>query len=763
MTISDTRIHHSPVCYAIKLVGRVQGVGFRPFVYRLAMEHQLVGEVSNVGGEVHIIVQGDKRAIEQFQHDLIAKAPQIAQPTLLSSAPVTLCDNEAFNITASLAAHGEHIHVPPDYFTCNDCQQELNDTADRRYAYPFINCTQCGPRYTLIHQLPYDRAHTSMQAFALCPACEREYHDPTSRRFHAEPLACPECGPVLTYKTKQASITDNQQAIDACVEAIQQGALVAIKGIGGFHLCCDAHNSDAIARLRERKARPDKPLAIMFPESGDDALSMVRQHVKLDDTQASFIASPLRPVVLLAKQSASTLPDNVAPGLNELGVMLPYSPLHHLLLNRLQQPIIATSANISGEPVLTDNDEVNRRLPGITTNILQHDRDIVRPADDSVFRFIAHKARPVRIGRGYAPLELPLPFTLDQPLLACGGHMKNTVALAFDNRIVISPHIGDMGSVRAQRVFENTIEDLQSLYQVSADYLVCDAHPHYNSSRWARQQGKPVFEVLHHHAHAACLPGEFADESQWLVFAWDGVGYGGDGTLWGGETFYGQAGQWQRVASLRPFYLPGGDKAAREPWRSACAINWEMGVQSFSAPKEHDLLYNAWQKRINTPQSTAIGRLFDAAAAMLQLCSHASHEGQAPMLLETLASKGDAAPVALSLYEDNAGVLRMDWEPLFKALQIEHLTAEQGAYQFHISLAQALRAQVHYFRERRGEFAVGLSGGVFQNKLLCDLVIDLLQQDGFRVYLPDAIPVNDGGLCYGQVVEAAAVLGSEYE
>ena len=763
MTIPDTCINHSPVCYAIKLGGRVQGVGFRPFVYRLATAHQLVGEVSNVGGEVHIIAQGDKRAIVKFQQELIEEAPQIAQPTLVSSEPIALCESERFAITASRAAEGEHIHVPPDYFTCEDCLHELADPADRRYAYPFINCTQCGPRYTLIQQLPYDRARTSMQAFALCPACEQEYHDPASRRYHAEPLACPDCGPVLTFQTDQGKVTNNQQAMDDCLAAIRKGALVAIKGIGGFHLCCAATNPDAIARLRERKARPDKPLAVMFPETGDDGLATVREYVQLDDAQALFLKSPIRPVVLLTKQVAFTLPDSIAPGLDQVGVMLPYSPLHHLLLNQLQQPVIATSANLSGEPVLTDNHEVQARLQSITRNMLYHNRDIVRPADDSVFQFIAHKARPVRIGRGYAPLELALPFTLEKPVLACGGHMKNTVALAFANRVVISPHIGDMGSVRAQRVFENTIADLQSLYQVSAQTLVCDAHPHYSSSRWARDQDKPVVEVLHHHAHAACLAGEFPEVENWLVFAWDGVGYGGDGTLWGGETFYGQAGQWQRVASMRPFYLPGGDKAAREPWRAACAIDWEINASPSKLDAERELLFNAWQKRVNSPQSTAVGRLFDAAAAMLNLCSLASHEGQAPMALEAMASRGNASALPLSLYEDNDGVLRMDWEPLFKALNNRDLSVEQAAYQFHASLAEALRAQAHYFRERRGVFAVGLSGGVFQNKLLCHLVIDALQQDGFEVYLPGAVPVNDGGLCYGQVVEAAVVLGGKHD
>jgi hydrogenase maturation protein HypF len=768
MTKSVSLQDDSIVCYEIRVAGRVQGVGFRPFVYRLARQYNLTGQVRNVGGEVHITVSGDQASIESFERALISQAPMISRPHLLSSQAVEQQKTKDFHIVSSEPASSRHIHVPPDFFTCDDCLNELNDPSDRRYRYPFINCTQCGPRYTLINRMPYDRPYTSMMAFELCPVCEFEYRDPADRRYHAEPLACPQCGPQLTYQSEQLTISDNESALSACVSALEQGELVAIKGIGGYHLCCDAQNDTAIKRLRKLKSRPHKPLAVMFPQAGTDGLERVRHHVSLDDTGAELLASPMRPILLADKKPDCTLPLSVAPDLDQLGVMLPYSPLHHLLLDKLQRPMIATSANISGEPVLTDNEEVQMRLQHVTKTFLHHNRDIVRPADDSVFRIIARQPRTIRAGRGQAPLEMSMPFSVKQPMLACGGHMKNTIALAFGDRIVVSPHIGDMGSVRSRVIFENVIEDLQRLYQVQADVLVCDAHPDYATSRWAREQKRSLVEVFHHHAHAACLPGEFLNEQNWLVFAWDGVGYGCDQTLWGGETFYGRAGQWQRVASMRPFRLPGGDRASREPWRSAMAIFWEMqqpATQQLvnNETVDLELLHDAWQKRINAPVTTAMGRLFDAAASILDLCHTASHEGQAPMLLESMAQQGRAHAVSLPINVKQDGMLETDWEPLFNLLQDKRLAKHDAAFAFHLSMADAMLEQAKRLREQHGDFAVGLSGGVFQNRLLSELALEKFKQENFRAYLPIRLPVNDGGLCFGQIIEAAAMSGQRHE
>lgn len=436
--------------------------------------------------------------------------------------------------------------------------------------------------------------------------------------------------------------------------------------------------------------------------------------------------------------------------------MLPYSPLHELLLADFAGPLLATSANISGEPVLTDNAEVVQRLANIVDGFLHHDRDIQRPVDDPLYRLIDEQARPLRLGRGNAPLELELPFTLQQPVLATGGHMKNTVALAWDKRIVISAHIGDLTSLRSQRVFTRAIKDLQQLYHVEAQALICDRHPGYASSRWAQANGLPLTRVGHHHAHAAVLCGEYPHESRWLVFTWDGVGLGSDDTLWGGEALLGHAGNWQRLASMRSFSLPGGDKASREPWRSAASLCWQAEVDWQPAVEGWPLLQQAWQQGLNSPTTTAVGRLFDAAASLLGLVDKVSYEGQAPMLLEAMARQATAEAIAMPLSLDADNTWRSDWSVLLPMLLDDGLSKAQRAACFHESLAVALLAQAKQIREHYGDFCVGLSGGVFQNKYLSERVAALLTDAGFRYAIPTRVPLNDAGLCYGQVIEAMA-------
>ena len=415
-----------------------------------------------------------------------------------------------------------------------------------------------------------------MAGFPLCPDCEAEYLDPADRRFHAEPVACPACGPRLSFEQRGGvSIDDTGAALERTVAAIRDGRIVAIKGVGGYHLICDALNESAVRRLRERKQRPGKPLAVMFPLAGDDGLSIARQYVDFDTTEAEIVTGPMRPIVLVRRRADSGLAPAVAPGLDEIGVFLPYSPMHQLLLDGVEGPVVATSGNISGEPVLTDNVEARRRLDTVADGFLQHDRPIVRPADDPVFRRIGNALRPLRIGRGCAPRELRLPWRQREPLLAVGGHMKGTVALSFDDRVVVSPHIGEMDRPRSLDVFERVAQDLQALYGVEATRIACDAHPGYTTRRWAERQELPLETVWHHEAHASAVAAEFGRQGDWLMFSWDGVGLGRDGTLWGGEAFVGRPAAWQRFASLRSFRLPGGDKAGREPWRSAAALHWE--------------------------------------------------------------------------------------------------------------------------------------------------------------------------------------------
>jgi len=730
-----------------RVSGHIQGVGYRPFVYRIANRYSLSGWVINKTGTVNILARGKPEILDSFSKALANEAPVIARPVIAGIEKSREIPKNGFSILPSEESHQAQIYIPPDYFMCGDCQQELMQPDNRRYRYPFINCTQCGPRYTLIKRLPYDRLNTTMQPFKLCKACQEEYQNPLDRRFHAEPIACPDCGPSLTFLRDGIAIKDTEQALQATIEALRHGLCIAVKGIGGYHLLVDAENDVAIEVLRKRKQRPHKPLAVMFPD-----IESLHRAVNLTETEAALLCSAARPIVLGQKQADSTVSEFVAPGLSEVGVMLPYSPLHYLLLHDFAGPLVATSANISGEPVLTENQDVDNRLAHVADAFLHHDRPIQRPADDSVFRTIQGVPRPLRLGRGQAPIELKLPVKLTQPVLAVGGHMKNTVALAWGERVVVSAHIGDLDSPRSLQVFNETINTLQDLYKVQPAQIISDAHPGYGSTRWAMDCGLPVASVFHHHAHASALYAEsFPGQDELLVFTWDGTGLGEDGTIQGGETFYGKPSRWERVGSFRPFFLPGGDKAGREPWRSAAALCWEAGLD-FKAPDA--IVRQAWKKKINAPESTAAGRLFDAAAALIGLCTEASFEGQGPMLLEACADQTDDY-IQLPASKDKQATWRSDWEPLLQYLMSSDADTRTKAAVFHNSLARNILSQTLCHHEEKTFDTIGLCGGVFQNRRLVETVVPLLENEGFKVILNQQLPTNDGGLSYGQVIEFA--------
>ncbi|WP_324781091.1 carbamoyltransferase HypF [Thiobacillus sedimenti] len=749
----------------LTLSGKVQGVGFRPFVHRLAHRHGITGWVRNASGAVEIHAEGEPAQLERFVAALVAEAPPLSAPGPLGMSRCPPEGHAAFAILDSAAGREADIHLPADGFVCADCLAELEDPANRRHRYPFINCTQCGPRYTLITALPYDRPNTAMRDFALCPDCRAEYENPLDRRFHAEPMACPVCGPHLHFVEGERIEPGDEAALAAAVAALRAGKIVAAKGVGGYHLMCDATNDAAIAALRERKPRPAKPLAVMFP--GLDAL---RAAVHATPALEAFLASPERPIVLLPKRAGANLSRHIAPGLAEIGCLLPYSPLHALLLADFGGALVATSGNLSGEPVLTENADAQARLAHLADAFLHHDRPIVRPADDPVYRPIAGAPRPLRLGRGSAPLELDLPVPLSEPLLALGSHMKNTVCLAWENRAVVSPHIGELDTARSLDTLAQVAADLQRLYQVEAKRLIVDRHPGYGYRRYARDSGLPLAEVWHHHAHASALAWEFPETEDWIVFAWDGVGLGADRTLWGGEAFTGAPGRWRHAASFRPFRLPGGDKAGREPWRAAAALRWETGADAPFAPAP---LHQAWAARLNSPVSTAVGRLFDAAAALAGVCTHASFEGEGPMQLDALAQAcalrpeppdkardrpvdgraGSPRAIPLPLEPDAAGLWRSDWAPLLPMLADPAVPVAERAAVFHASLAQALVDQAVRLREATGASSVGLTGGVFQNRVLAEAAIAGLRAAGFTACLPQRIPVNDAGLSFGQVIE----------
>ena len=735
--------------------GRVQGVGFRPFVHRTARAFDLNGWVRNGAGQVVIHVEGGPANIARFERALTAEAPPLAKPCLASSDAVTIEGAADFRILSSDATACPDVHLPSDLFCCDDCLAELRDPSARRFRYPFTNCTQCGPRYTIIEALPYDRPNTSMAGFELCPQCRTEYEDPRDRRFHAQPLACPACGPQLAFHRGDETC-GGEKALQAAADCLRRGGIVAVKGVGGYHLMCDPSDDAAVMRLRTRKHRPHKPLAIMFPQTGADGLDAVRRYAVLSDTEAHSCVDVARPIMLARRRENCALSQAVAPGLAELGVVLPYSPLHHLLLTEFGGPLVATSGNVGGEPVITDNADAESRLARVADAFLHHDRPILRPADDSVLRVIGGKPRPIRIGRGMAPLEIELARDLPQPTLAVGGHMKGAIALGWGRRAVISPHIGELDSPRSLDVFDQTITDLQALYRVEARRIVCDAHPNYASARWAVGQGLPVTRVQHHVAHASALAGERPEVRRWLVFAWDGVGFGSDGSLWGGEALAGAPGAWRRVASTRTFAVIGGDRVGREPWRSAAALMWETGHDWLPEVEHAVLAKQAWAKRIGASRTSSVGRLFDAAAALVLGVDIASFEGQGPMMLESVAvAETDAIP--LSLTRDAAGILRMDWQPLVPMLIDKGRVASIRAGMFHESLARSLVTQVSMLANTEKFEAVGLTGGVFQNRFLAERVMVLLAAHGIPVYLPEIVPANDGGLAFGQLIEALHV------
>ncbi len=671
----------------ISVTGRVQGVGFRPFVYRVALRLGLCGSVVNLSGSVLIRVEGPADAIARFEVALIAEAPPLARPRVASSAECASSGAQGFLIEESGASGIADIHLPPDLFCCPDCIAEMQTPSQRRYRYPFTNCTQCGPRYTIIRSLPYDRGNTSMAGFPICAACRAEYDDPRDRRFHAQPLACPDCGPRLGFSRAGKEICRGEPAMAATIECLRDGGIVAVKGIGGYHLICDAMNDATVRRLRTLKHRPHKPLAVMFPARGDDGLDALRGHVSLDPVEARACLDSARPIVLTRRHPDSGLSPAIAPDLAELGVYLPYSPLHHLLLGDFGAPLVMTSGNISGEPVITENDDAERRLSAVADAFLHHDRPIIRAADDSVVRVIAGSPRVIRAGRGLAPQEFDLALPVPEPVIATGGHLKTAVALAWGRRAVVSPHIGDLDSPRSRAIFAQVIADLQALHRVDARRMLCDMNPDYASSRWARSTGLPVTAIPHHMAHASALAGEHPEIARWLIFAWDGAGLGNDGSLWGGEAFTGNAGAWQHAASLRPFHLLGGDRAAR-----------------------------------------------------------------GPLLLESIAKPG-CDPVELPLVEDADGVLRADWAPLLAVLTDDRLSAATRSGIFHESLARMAVSQACALRRKVAYDAVGLTGGVFQNKLLSERIASLLAARGIQVLRNREVPANDGGLAVGQIIE----------
>jgi hydrogenase maturation protein HypF len=766
---------------SIRVRGLVQGVGFRPTVWRLAHDCGVNGDVRNDGDGVLIHACGLSSVLDRFVESLWDNSPPLARIDEIVQAPFDgIIAHDGFHIAQSDATQIS-TGIVPDAATCPDCLRELMDPADRRFHYPFTNCTHCGPRLSIVRGIPYDRASTSMAGFALCEDCRREYEDPADRRFHAQPNACAKCGPQVVLLDRDGGRVGSEDAIERSAALLAAGAIVAIKGLGGIHLACDAGNAASVALLRQRKHRDKKPLALMARD-----LEQVRDYCRVDAEEAAALTGPAAPIVILDALRPDLLPDAIAPGQRRWGFMLPYSPLHHLLMAGLGRPIVLTSGNLSDEPQCTDNAEALDRLKGIADAFLLHDRPIENRIDDSVVRRMGDRIQILRRGRGYAPGHIPLPpgFADHPPLLALGGELKNTFCLLKDGHAILSQHMGDLEDARTYADYQHNIALYRTLFDHAPSALAVDQHPEYLSSklghRWAAEEQLPLIEVQHHHAHiAACLADNAVglDDGPAIGVALDGLGFGDDGTLWGGEILLADYLDCQRLAHLKPVAMPGGAQAMREPWRNTCAqllaaFGDEASAQLDDATalkylfddKPIHTIRQMIAKGINAPLASSTGRLFDAVAAAVGLApSRASYEGEAAMALESaIDAEGlQAASPYLFQVGTMSGRMVLDpkpcWEGLIGDLR-QRVARGIIAARFHRGLAQALVAMAIDLAARTGVARVALSGGVFQNRILFDLVQDGLCDAGLQVLAHRQVPANDGGLALGQAAIAAARL-----
>ncbi len=783
----------------ISVRGVVQGVGFRPFIYRLAHDHGLSGWVLNHSGGVEIEIEGVPLALEAFVHDLTGQAPPLARIVAVEVADAPPNGYERFEIRHSVTEEGRYQLISPDIATCPDCLRELLDPNDRRYRYPFTNCTNCGPRFTIIRDIPYDRPLTTMQPFAMCPDCEGEYDDPLDRRFHAQPNACPVCGPHVWLEESASPgvpLAQRDEAVRLAGQMLLSGHILALKGLGGFHLACDATNTQAVKTLRARKGRPSKPLAVMMATLND-----VHRHCDLSGEEEELLLSQQCPILLLRWREDSTVSREVAPHNLYLGVMLPYTPLHHVLLHDVGRPLVMTSGNLSEEPIAQDNDEAHRRLGPLADAFLMHNRDIYARYDDSVWftplvdipsptsnlkpqtsslQPPASTPQPMRRSRGYAPLPVRLPFQTGQ-ILAVGAELKNTFCLTRDDFAFLSQHIGDMENLETLEHFETSIALYQHLFRVEPELVAHDLHPDYFSTKYAQSKmsnPQPLIPIQHHQAHiAACLVdnGYQPEDGPVIGVAWDGTGYGLDGKIWGGEFFVGDYRGFRRAAHLEYLPMPGGDTAIRNPWRLALgyvyALTGELPMLPGISEQERRIVRQQVDRQLNTPLTSAVGRLFDAVAALLGIRHQVTYEAQAAIELEMLATTWSLTQPAMQgtptypfeLREDAKGTV-IGLRSLFEAIQADlatGLSQPDIGWRFHQTMAEMISALCQRIATKTELRTVALSGGCFQNRLLLALTVPQLERAGFRVLIHRQVPCNDGGISLGQAALAHFASGTQ--
>ena len=750
----------------ITIEGRVQGVGFRPFVYRLALRLHLTGWVANGPAGVVLEVQGEPKAIDSFLRDLRNHTPASARIDSIHHDAIGLIDDTGFAVRPSLHAGEQHPVDLVDRVTCADCQDDIRDPTNRRYRYPFTTCAACGPRYSIVDALPYDRARTAMAGFTMCAACRLEYENPADRRFHAETQACPDCGPSLVYQDGDGvNLATCNDALDAAAADLTAGRIVALKGLGGFQLLVDARNEDAVARLRQKKRRPEKPFALMVRD-----LDQASELAELSLEERNMLASPAGPILILERLiegTATASAPSVAPTLPWLGLMLPTTPLHHLLLDQLGFPIVATSGNVAGEPMAIEIEDARQRLGAIAERFLTHDRPIRRPLDDSVQHLIAGHPVTLRLGRGLAPLTVTRNGT-DQNMLALGGQEKAAVAIASRQGTVLGPHIGDLDAPATRTAHERSASDLRRTQRIEPDFVVCDKHPDYASTRLAERIGMPVKKIQHHAAHVFSCMADNDLAPPLLGFAFDGTGYGEDGVIWGGEAILVTEDTWHRVASFRPFTLPGSEMAIREPRRTAIALLLDtfgenvfrdmsmlMPIKSRRA-SDLAVLKRMIETGLNTPRTSSLGRLFDGVAAIIGLCQITTYSGQGATELEGHTSRAATSLTGAYLFDvsDDGAHLMVDWRPAIRAL-VDDIRKKRDVGEMATAFHNGIADVMVEIAKRVGQSRIVLSGGCFQNRYLTERAKDRLEATGFTVHLHRNVPPNDGGLAVGQIACAA--------
>jgi hydrogenase maturation protein HypF len=749
--VSDTTKNH----LRIAIEGLVQGVGFRPFIARLANRHRQNGWIANTSRGVSIAIEGTPEDQKQFLENLDRCKPAYTEIAAITVTSQPLKGYQDFQVKTSLTGGKPSSFVLPDIATCRDCLQDLFNPVSRYYRYPFTSCCHCGPRYSILTRQPYDRSNTGMAGFELCPTCKFEYEGHNSRRFHAQTIACPDCGPELQLMDDKGSVlTEHNTALVMAAEKIKAGHIIAVKGIGGFQLIADATSDAVVELLRKRKCRPEKPFALMARD-----LASIKKLCFVDKLEQEALLSPAAPIVLLKRcaKGASNLCNAIAPGITLLGIMLPSSPLHHLLLAEFDNPLIVTSGNRQDEPICIDANQALQCLTGIADYFLTHNRPVLRPLDDSIVRIINGKTTLLRRARGYSPL----PITMHKPMpdaIAVGGQLKNSIAIASGHNMIVSQHLGDLDSAAAQRQFRDTIDDLVKIYQISPSLILHDLHKAFASSQFAEQMEGIKMPIQHHFAHALACMAEHGLEPPALGISWDGSGLGENESLWGGEFLLIHGKGYQRFAHFRPYPLPGGVKAIRESRRAALGLLFEIyagkafdKLNSAFTLNEINLLKGALTSRINCPLTTSAGRLFDAVASLIGLCQVSSYEGQAALLLENQAA-AESSDQSYPFELKPGRPIVIDWQPLFENIlgDLPKMTPSNIAAKFHNTLAEIMLA----IAGRAKQDKIVLSGGCFQNAVLVEKTVSRLTSAGFKVFCHERIPPNDGGLALGQLYAA---------